>query len=543
MKIATNTPSSFSHRGGFDFLLLGDRIEEASIIVLMLEKNWGGAHIEQINYLTKLISGYPKDVPCYLVGCESRIPDMNIQYYLMPEREKAVRSLCDEIFLRSKSIGVRGEITYRYLIDVLGYKEDQIDLIFKNNHKHDSVALKAFLAKNGCSLAPYEEEILEFQRAPFVIYERPLSYEPAITIKTPYITTLESSARLSADIVIDGNTKTLWCETSADYRQFLLSERSDAFLCVVLPFAMRAGKDIICEAPVTEQFLHNLREILIPQLCSHDPRLHPTKIIAASDASILHSGNAVATGMSCGVDSLYTTMIYDKYELKSLRLTHLYTGNYLYGNKSEIFHRAEALAKDLSLPLVKTGTNINEELKLPHVFTHFYKTLFGVLALRKLFRVYYYSTAEDFSHFTLKNSSSSDTALYELLLLNTFSCSDFQVVTGGVKSERVEKTRALCAYPPAHKFLNVCLHPEKPKNCGKCGKCMRTLLMIDMAGGLDSFRDVFDIDEYLENRLESLVYLVQEKRSIMLGEVYQHFSRVEPALMAKAEEIYTSRNS
>lgn len=114
-----------------------------------------------------------------------------------------------------------------------------------------------------------------------------------------------------------------------------------------------------------------------------------------------------------------------------MNLTHLYTGNYIYGNEGAIYERAELVAKDLRLPLVQTRTNINEQLKLPHLYTHFFKTMFGVLAMRKLFRTYYYSTAEDFSHFDLKDNGTNTTAAIELLLLYTFTCFDFNVVTGG----------------------------------------------------------------------------------------------------------------
>jgi hypothetical protein len=161
--------------------------------------------------------------------------------------------------------------------------------------------------------------------------------------------------------------------------------------------------------------------------------------------------------------------------------------------------------------------------------------MFGVLALRKLFRIYYYSTTEDFSYFNLKGNGTNDTAMIELLLLYTFSCSDFQVVTGGVKNERLEKTVAICKLPAAKNNLNVCLYPEVEKNCGKCAKCMRTLLMLDMLNSLDLFQTVFDIDEYHRTRLDSFVYLVQEKNSIMLSEVYKYFLQTEPALVKQAE--------
>lgn len=535
MKIATNTPLSFSPHGGHEFVQLGCEIEDVSMIVLMLAKNWGGAHIEKIKAMTHWIAAHPKQVPCYVIGCESTIPDKNIQNYRMKTRDDALRALCDEVLSRSRSIGVRGEITFLHLTEILGYKKEQVDIIFESKAGDDLESIRAFLKKNDCPLQSLETHFLAFQRSPIVFYETPISPDKKIRIAQPVVTATGSTARLSADVLIDGQIRTLWCETDATYGEFLLAERADAFLCALLPFAMRSGKDIVCDAPVTEQFLHNLKEVLIPQLCAHDARLYPTEITAEGDAALLACGNAVATGMSCGVDSFYTVSLYNSSRFKSMNLTHLYTGNYLYGNDGAIYERAEAAAADLGLPLVRTSTNINEALNLPHLYTHFFKTMFGVLALRKLFRAYYYSTAEDFSHFNLKANGTKDTALIELLLLYTFNCADFQVVTGGAKSERLEKTRAVCALPTARKFLNVCLDPSKTRNCGKCAKCMRTLLTLDMLESLDLFEDVFDVAEYRESRLDSFVYLAQERDSIMLSPVYQHFRRTEPELLKQAE--------
>lgn len=110
------------------------------------------------------------------------------------------------------------------------------------------------------------------------------------------------------------------------------------------------------------------------------------------------------------------------------------------------------------------------------------------------------------------------------------------LLRGGAKSERPEKTRAISDLPSARKFLNVCLFPLANNNCGKCEKCRRTLLTLDMAGRLENFREVFDIDEYLKTRLVSLRYLARKKDTNMMREVYRYFVDAEPLLMKQAEE-------
>jgi hypothetical protein len=304
---------------------------------------------------------------------------------------------------------------------------------------------------------------------------------------------------------------------------------------------MRIGKNIICEIPITEQFLHNLNQILIPLLCKGDSRLFHSKIIASGDSLNLISENGVATGMSCGVDSLYTTLLYLNSSFASMNLTHLYTGNYLYGNKNAIYDRADLVAKNLNLKLVKTRTNITEfykEYNLSHSSTHFFKIIFGVFCLRKLFKIYYYSSAGDFaSNFSLKNNSDKDTINIELLLLQNFSCPDFQILTGGGSVDRLQKTKELINFDIAQNYLNVCLNPYLNINCGKCGKCFRTLLAIDMLDGLDLFKNVFNIDEYKKNRFDAFLFLVNGNplRNPSLSEVYQYFLSKEPDLIKKAE--------
>ncbi len=535
MKIATNTPASFDSLE-HEFVQLGDGLEDADIVILMLEKNWGSGSIPKIDAITHWVSAYRAGVPCYIIGCEATIPDMNIKKYHHKARDVAVLALCDEVLKRSDSIGVRGEITFKYLTE-LGIDPSRLHLIYDaNSPAENDKRLSSFLDRTKCpkNLMHF---IKAFQLKPSSFYERPVSYSKNIVVSKPYVTSSAGSARLNADVQIDGVSQTLWCETSLEYKDYLLHERSDAFLSALLPLAMRSEKDIHFEAPITEEFLHNIEEVLIPQLCAHDHRLYRPQIFADTDSTVLENGGAVATGMSCGVDSFYTASLYLDSKYHSMNLTHLYCGNYLYGNDNVIFERAATVAQEIGLPLIRTATNINEALRLPHLYTHFFKMMFGVLALRKLFKTYYYSTAHDFSHFDLEKNSTQDTAVFELLLLYVFNCRDFQLATGGAKSERLEKTRAISDLAPARKYLNVCLNPHNKINCGRCGKCRRTLLMLDYLGKLANFRSVFNIDEYVADRFESFVYLSHQKDTPVLAGVYAGFEARELNLIRKADEI------
>lgn len=189
MKIATNTPLSFPLKDGYEFFPLGDAVSDADMIVLMLQKNWGGKNVDQIKAMTRWISMYPKDVPCYIIGCETTIPGKELERYLHREREDAVRGLCDEVLSRSNSIGVRGEITYRYLTEILEYNQDQVDLIYTSDSKESAERIRDFLRKNGCKLQSYVSSMAAFQAAPRKFaYERNPDFQKEIIINPPYVT-------------------------------------------------------------------------------------------------------------------------------------------------------------------------------------------------------------------------------------------------------------------------------------------------------------------------------------------------------------------
>lgn len=81
-----------------------------------------------------------------------------------------------------------------------------------------------------------------------------------IQIGRPYIEQAGKNFRLTADVVMDQETKKWWFEVPAEYKQYLCTERSDAFLIGILPLAMRFGEDISLDAPVTEELLFNDRD-------------------------------------------------------------------------------------------------------------------------------------------------------------------------------------------------------------------------------------------------------------------------------------------
>lgn len=536
MNIACNV-NVISNSSSLQTQLL-DQVSPGNVdaIVLFLPKNWGSNTIGDIIYITHQVARFPAATPVLIIGCEMTIPDDNLIKYVHPERDNAIKDLCRLALGRSHSIGVRGHLTYTYLTLILGFKAETVDIIFSASAPEAKDGLRNFLSKNCPLLLSCENEIMEFQRNPGRFF-----FAKSIRLSAPYISVEGSDARLNCDCIINGSKKTLWLETASQYRQFLVSEVIDPFVCAVLPFAMRNNHDIECDSPVSGSLYCLLDDVLIPHLSRYDERLYRTLILAELDFVDRVPGDAVATGMSCGVDSFYSAIKYSNPKYGSLSLTHLYCGNYLYGNDSLVYKRAQAAANDFGLKLVTTKTNLSELLPMEHINVHFFKTLFGILGLRKLFRAYYYSSAEDFGSFTLKDNSVGDTTNYELLLLYCFNYPGMQLLSGGGSTQRVQKTKVISQSWIARKHLNVCLHSNRKVNCGECAKCLRTLLTLDMFNVLDAFVEVFDIPAYFANRTKALSYLIAEKNSVYLAGVYQYFRHNFPDEMNEAERLSSDR--
>ena len=91
---------------------------------------------------------------------------------------------------------------------------------------------------------------------------------------------------LSTNIEIDDEIKNVVVAVESKYGKFLSPERADYALVGMLAYALRNKHDIICEAPVTEELLYNIRETLIPTLVYSDRRNYSVKIKADMASSL-----------------------------------------------------------------------------------------------------------------------------------------------------------------------------------------------------------------------------------------------------------------
>lgn len=359
-----------------------------------------------------------------------------------------------------------------------------------------------------------------------------------ITIGIPKITKQRKKIKISCSIEMNNETKELWLETEEKYGKYFVQDRCDGFLIAMLPIAMRGQKDIICNAPVSEELLHNISTQLIPSVVKNSKNLYKTRISAEPARTPTKNTGAVGAGLSRGVDSMHVLSQYLNPKYPDFKLTHLLLHNAGafsiagYNEKEqkervekECFEKSQNLAQELGLPIILANTNLAEDYNIQyHLYSEYYN-LFPVFVMQKLWKTYFYGSTYDFSNFKLKNNDLYDCAHYELLLVNSLCTSNLKIYSEGGEKNRLEKTADITEFEPAQKNLHVCITDSK--NCNACIKCMRTLLCLDALEKLDNFKNVFDIDHYRHNRPVYMNYLenCHKKRDEINEPTYQLFKK------------------
>lgn len=338
-----------------------------------------------------------------------------------------------------------------------------------------------------------------------------------IIIGIPEVVLFEDKARLQTSIDIDGLKKQIWFDVDTKYKEYLCYERSDAFVIGVLSYAMRNGHDITCEAPIGEELHYQISIHLIDALYKSSKKLYNTKIFAEIDNTILSTGNAVGTGISCGIDSFHAISTHSSTIYPNHNITHLAfnnVGSHGEGEKAlQLYNARKNLAKDFAreydYEFVESDSNIHDVISQNHLFTHTYTSCFAIYCLQKLYSLYYYASSQVYFDFSLKDNEKYGSGYYDLLTLSVFATKTLRILSEGATLTRLDKTKEVVNYIPSFKYLNVCTSTFE--NCNRCEKCARTLLALDALGKLDDYSGVFNIEYYKNNMQRYYSRLVFKK--------------------------------
>lgn len=369
-----------------------------------------------------------------------------------------------------------------------------------------------------------------------------------IKIGKPRIIKCKSSKiRLEADIS-EGNMskQTLWFEVDEEYGDYLVDDRADAFVVIYLNYAMFHGHDIVCDAPVSSRLYCQLSEYFIPGLSNSNNRFKRIYIRCSTTDVLLENHGAIGTGMSGGVDSLNTIQmlsqenISEKYRINYLTffnvgatqssLSREYSYDKIIEFKDEMMikkaeelnyrriKRAKTFADEQGYPLIVVNSNVMSVQKIKFKSVHTQRNCATVLALQKLFSVYYYASGLRLNDFHINNE---DTAYYDSFTLNMLSTDSVTFYSSGSPYSRLQKTKLLTKYEPSYRYLNVCWREDA--NCGICPKCVRTQVTLDFLGELNNYSRVFDLKKYEENRSYNIAQILfNSKSNVMFKEIKEY---------------------
>ncbi|KIL49362.1 hypothetical protein [Jeotgalibacillus soli] len=352
-----------------------------------------------------------------------------------------------------------------------------------------------------------------------------------IIIEKPEFTISGTKARLQCQFKIRDHIDNLWYEVNEPYQDYLTVERADAFLVGLLPLALKEGYDIKVNYYLSNRLYYTLNKYLIPILAEsfgyRKINIHCSNLIS----SPLKNENEIGTGLSCGIDSFST--IYDhmddhcpeEYKISLLTFFNVGSHGSNGGEKAiKLFNKrlttVKKCAEELDFNLLILDSNISEILNMNFQSTHTLRSISAVLALQKLFRVYYYSSAVHLQNFKLDQNI----GYYDTFTLNMLSTETISFFSSCSSLTRVEKTHMISKYALVQRYLNVCV--KDGFNCGKCFKCLRTLLTLEIIGELEKYKTIFNMDEYFKVKSQFIADIfANRKTDIFVKEIYEEMIR------------------
>lgn len=390
-----------------------------------------------------------------------------------------------------------------------------------------------------------------------------------ITIKKIYVEDFlsrdktQEGARLVCELDTDGTKEVLFLECEKKWKEYLVTERADAFVFFLLPIATREGHDIVSYIPITEELKNNLEKTYIPLLTSEDKKIYHTRIFADTVKGSF-DGWAVGTANSLGVDSFYTIYKYGESQDPDLRLTHFYMGAVsldlwnshardLFGYlKRKKYHheRYKLVAKELGKELIMTYSNLIKYMCVKYGYIHVtvdtFITMAEVMCFKKLWKTYMFSSGLTEKEYSIGNTRKTACAHYDLSTLKAISVPGFTALSAGVEATRHQKTVAIADFEPAQKYLRPCFNilsrKKEMKNCGRsiCPKCLRLLISADVSDNLEKFKNVIDIEKYKKHRKRYLKYVVwgNRRKSHFMPELYPYCVEKYPKEMKSLEKLF-----
>ncbi len=360
-----------------------------------------------------------------------------------------------------------------------------------------------------------------------------------LTIYPQKLELTTEGALLASEFTMEGNKQTLWYLFPKEYQEDLVTERLDAFVVGLLLLALQTGNDVHVQGKLSARLHYTLNQYLVPAICFGNKDFKRIKITAEVLCSKnLNIKSKTGTGLSCGIDSLatYVSHLEGHPDYKISYFTFFNAGSHgdLGGeNTRNIYHkrlhRIKKFATQVNIPLITVDTNLSELLQLNFQQSHSLRNISCILHFQKFFEHYYYASAYRLDYFNINPKDTSDSDFLYLSLLSTESTTFFSSVS---QYTRVERTLLITKHPETYSHLDVCTNPRESGefiNCSVCYKCMRTQLTLEIAGCLEKYKSVFNIQKYKHAKNKYIGELFYKKnKSPLDNELIVFMQKVNP---------------
>jgi hypothetical protein len=289
---------------------------------------------------------------------------------------------------------------------------------------------------------------------------------------------------------------------------------------------MFQGEDIFLEGTISERLYYNLSGPYQKMLKFVIPSLHPVNIFPAEVQPAHQLGAGVAMGFSGGIDSF--CVLADHYYadvLNGFKVTHLLfnnVGSHGTGEHSrQLFQKRYArlrpVTERIGLPFIAIDTNMDSFYEgFDFQLTHTPRNASIALLLQKGIKRFYYASTYHYSNAFV--GPTYDMAYSDAIALPLLSSETLDMISVGNEYTRVEKTLKVAKIEESYRSLDVCLQEGTTINCSTCWKCKRTMLTLEIAGLLDHYADVFDMNSYRKVR-EKYIAEVLSSEDPLLREI------------------------
>ncbi|ACB76539.1 hypothetical protein [Opitutus terrae] len=281
-----------------------------------------------------------------------------------------------------------------------------------------------------------------------------------------------------------GTTHRIWFRFPASCEP-LLTRRADPFVLATLIYSLGRIGRLEIHGAVSQGLLANVADFQSAYAAFHRVAAAPVRLVAREvvSAATANRTDGGITAFSGGVDSCFSvfrhTSLSELEPKRPLRAALMMHGFDIPLAEPAMFARAATRARTLTESAgVRLFTGATNLRTLPGHWEDTFGT--AVAAVLTFFQpAFVFGLVPSAQLWQQVHFDHGSNPLTDPLL----SSGAFAIVHDGTSFGRIDKLRALAAWPEALRLMRVCWEGRHlDANCGRCEKCLRTMLMLRICG-------------------------------------------------------------